>query len=102
MAKTIASASEKDDSSPTAPWVVGEAYFIRTVTMHHVGRLVWVGPQELVLEGASWVADSGRFHDALMKGKLNEVEPFPLPVIIGRNAIVDATRWTHPLPTKQV
>ncbi len=86
----------------TAPWVVGENYFIRTVTMYHVGKLVWVGQLELVLDSASWVADTGRFHSALAQGKFNEVEPFPSPVIIGRNAIIDATRWTLPLPTKQV
>ncbi len=28
------------------------------------GRLIGVYPQELLLESASWVADSGRFHDA--------------------------------------
>ena len=77
------------------PWVVGKSYFIRTVTMFLVGRLSAVFPGELVLEEAAWVADSGRFHDALKTGNLAEVEPFLAPVILGRGAIVDATEWSH-------
>jgi hypothetical protein len=84
-----------------SPWIVGEPYFIRTVTMHLVGRLVAVYDQELLLEDASWVADSGRWHDALITGKLNEVEPFPAAVVVGRGSIVDATVWSHALPTSQ-
>lgn len=84
----------------TAPWCVGQCYLIRTVTYHVLGRLAWVGPTELVLEDASWVADSGRWHEALAKGVLSEVEPAPAPgaAIVGRGAIVDAYPWHHPLP----
>ena len=82
----------------TAPWRVGTAYLIRTVTYHVVGRLVWVGPLELVLEDAAWVADSGRWNAALQSGQLSEVEPFPARVIVGRGSITDATEWTHLLP----
>ncbi len=81
-----------------APWVVGRAYFIRTVTMHVVGRLVSVCERELVLEDAAWVADSGRFNNALKTGALAEVEPFVDSVIVGRGSIVDATEWRHALP----
>jgi hypothetical protein len=80
------------------PWRVGECYIIRTVTYHLVGRLTWVGPVELVLEDAAWVADSGRWAEALRTGKLSEVEPFPAEVIVGRGSITDATAWPHPLP----
>ena len=84
------------------PWVVGKTYLIRTVTMIQTGRLVAVYDKELVLEDAAWVADTGRFYDALSKGTLNEVEPFPDgPVIVGRGAISDAAIWSHPLPRKQ-
>jgi hypothetical protein len=84
-----------------SPWKVGTAYLIRTVTMFVVGRLAWYGPQELVLTDAAWVADTGRFSDALASGHLSEVEPFPEAVIIGRGSIVDATVWTHALPLAQ-
>ena len=84
------------------PWVVGKTYLIRTVTMIQTGRLVAVYDKELVLEEAAWVADTGRFNDALSKGTLNEIEPFPDgPVIVGRGAICDAAIWSHPFPRKQ-
>jgi len=73
------------------PWVIGKNYLIRTVTMIQTGRLVAVTSQELVLEDAAWIADTGRFADALKTGKFNEVEPFPDgQVIVGRGAVVDA------------
>ena len=84
-----------------SPWVVGRCYFVRTVTYFVVGRLVAVYADELLFESASWVADTGRFHDAIKTGKLNEVEPFTDPVIVGRGAVVDATARRHELPTKQ-
>jgi hypothetical protein len=86
------------DATDTAPWRVGECYIIRTVTYHLVGRLIWVGPLELVLEDAAWVADSGRWSEALRTGKLSVVEPFLAAVIVGRGSITDATAWPHPLP----
>ena len=88
--------------SSSIPWVVGKCYFIRTVTMHTIGRLVSVGPHELVLEDAAWIADSGRWSEALANPSvLREVEPFLDPVIVGRGAIVDATEWRHDVPLKQ-
>lgn len=84
-----------------SPWKLDENYFIRTVTMHLVGKLVWISEKELVLSNASWVADSGRFHNALKDGSLEEVEPFVNDVIVGRGSIVDATVWGYTLPTMQ-
>lgn len=86
----------KDDqvtnSCPNHPWVVGKKYFIRTVTMHLTGELISVYQQELVLKDAAWIADSGRFNEALKDiNKCNEVEPFNDIVIIGRGSIIDAT-----------
>lgn len=87
------------------PFKIGKAYYIRTVTMHIIGKLEAVFPEELVVSQASWIADSGRFHDALKGGesKLKEVEPF-MPneeVIIGRGSIIDATVWVHEVPKNQ-
>ena len=74
-------------------WEIGEIYLIRTVTMIDTGRLVAVTDQELVLEDAACIADTGRFSDAIRKAEFNEVEPFPDgKVIIGRGAIVDAVK----------
>lgn len=77
-------------------WEIGKKYFIRTVTMHLAGELIKVTSQELVLKDAAWIADSGRFHEALKDiSSSNEVEPFCNPVIVGRGAIVDATEIPH-------
>jgi len=84
---------------PDHPYTIGQNYFIRTVTMYYVGTVVRVLPQELVLENAVWVADTGPFHEAMTTGKLLVVEPFGKgEVIIGRGAIVDASRWMHQAP----
>jgi hypothetical protein len=74
------------------PWEVGKCYLIRTVTMIQHGKLVEVTDKELVLVDASWIADTGRFHDFITgKSSPNEVEPFaPGPVIVNRGAIIDA------------
>ena len=75
------------------PWELGKIYLIRTVTMIDTGRLVRVTPQELVLEDAAWIADTGRFAQALDKAEFGEVEPFPSgEVIIGRGSIIDAVQ----------
>ena len=89
-------------NSNIAGWVLGKSYLIRTVTMIDVGRLVGISEHELVLEDASWVADTGRFSDALKSLKFNEVEPFPDGVvIIGRGSIVDAVPISGTLPRSQ-
>lgn len=80
-------AATRDDSA----WRIGKIYLIRTVTMIDTGRLVAVTPQELVLEDAAWIADTGRFADALEKAEFGEVEPFPAGrVVLGRGAVIDA------------
>lgn len=74
-----------------SPWVLGEVYLIRTVTMIDTGRLVAITKNELVLEDAAWIADTGRFSDALKSVDFDEIEPFPDGrVIIGRGSIIDA------------
>ena len=88
-------------SVETSFWVPGENYFIRTVTMHNVGELVSINDNEVHLRQASWIADSGRFHDALKTGKFEEIEPFVEDIIINRRAIIDATRFNHALPRIQ-
>ena len=78
-------------SEVTGPWEIGKNYLIRTVTMIDTGKLVAVGPQELVLESAAWIADTGRFAGALQTASFSEVEPFPEGrLILGRGSIIDA------------
>ena len=78
-----------------APWVLGKIYLIRTVTMIDTGILVAVTDKELVLEEAAWIADTGRFSDAIAKAEFSEVEPFPSGrVILNRSCVIDAVEIT--------
>jgi hypothetical protein len=81
-------------NTKTAPWQVGKNYFIRTVTHHYTGHLESVGPQELVLSKAAWIADDGKFSKALANETFSEVEMYPASskVIIGRGSILDAVQ----------
>jgi len=90
-----------NNNSQFCPWEIGKSYFIRTVTMHLIGKLKIVSDKEMVLTDASWIADSGRFHNALKSGSLDEIEPFVDDVIINRDSIIDATLWKHLLPNEQ-
>jgi hypothetical protein len=82
--------------------LIGKPVFVRTVTMHYTGRLKAVYSQELVITDAAWVADSGRFSDALKTGSLNEVEPYPDgSVVVGRGGVTDVSAWHYGLPRVQ-
>ena len=85
----------------THSFAVGTKYLIRTVTMYYTGKLTAVTDTDLVLSCAAWIADTGRFHDALKTGIVNEVEPFVHDVIIPRAVVIDATQWDHVLPEVQ-
>ena len=87
------------------PFQIGKNYFIRTVTMSHVGKLEAVYDDMLVLSSASWIADSGRLSDAMNSGleslSSSEIEPFVNDLIVARGALVDMTIYNFPLPTKK-
>ena len=74
------------------PYKIGGMYQIRSVTHIVTGRVVSVGPQEIVLVDAAWVADTGRYMNAVATGDYAEVEPYPdgALVIVGRAAVVDS------------
>lgn len=85
------------EAASPAPWVLGANYQIRTVTMTLTGMLHYVGDKELVLHDAAWIADTGRFAQAVADPKAesySEVEPFPAgkSVIVGRGSIIDAVQ----------
>lgn len=83
------------------PWEVGKNYFLRTVTYHFTGKLVAVHHHELVFDDAAWIADDGRFADAMKTGSFSEVEPYPGQIIVGRGTVIDAMQITFPLPRSQ-
>ena len=80
--------------------LVGNSYFFRTVTYHMVGKVVAQFGQVVELDDASWVADSGRFMQAIKEGQLNEVEPVG-KAFVNLKSVTDFFPWNHPLPTEQ-
>jgi len=80
--------------------MVGKNFFFRTVTYHLVGRVEKIMGSFLELSDASWVADSGRFMDAIKDGKLKEVEPVGQGWI-NLSATTDFFPWKHSLPNEQ-
>jgi len=81
----------KKTATKKAGFVIGKIYLLQTVTLYFTGRLVAVNATELIIEDAAWIADTGRFADALKSLSFSEVEPFPEGhVIIGRGALICA------------
>jgi len=85
--------SEYDD-------LVGKKFFFRGVTYHLVGYVNKRVGKFLQLNNASWVADSGRFMQAIGEGNLSEVEPVGI-AFINLDAVVDFFPWKHDLPREQ-
>lgn len=88
------------DAKPI-PFEIGGKYFIRTVTYFATGEIVAIHGDFLELGTAAWVADTGRFRQAIMDGILDEVEPVEVPMYINMNSITDAFVWGHALPVTQ-
>lgn len=78
----------------------GEQVIVRTVTFYYTGKVVGTSDKWLALTDAAWIANTGRWSEALSKGKLDEVEPYPDGdvVLIGLGAIIDIAPWKHALP----
>ena len=77
------------------PFEIGKKYLIRTVTMIQTGMIKAVRGKFLVLEQAAWIADTGRFSEALEdQEKMKEVEPFKNDAIVNMDTIIDATEIT--------
>jgi len=64
------------------------------------GKVKKVIGQILELEDAAWIADSGRFMQAIVDGKLNEVEPVGT-AFLNLATCVDFFPWKHDLPKTQ-
>ena len=81
--------------------LIGHKFYIRTVTYHMTGRIINIIGTFLVMEDSAWVAESGRFMQAIKDGVLNEVEPSG-PAFINIDSITDMFPWVHDLPNKQI
>jgi len=72
-------------------YLLNRSVMITTVTMIYTGKLVAIFPGELHLAEAAWIADTGRFSQAVKSAGFNEVEPFDDEVrVVGRGAIIGA------------
>ncbi len=80
--------------------LIGGKYYFRTVTYHTIGEVKKIVGRFAYLKGASWIADSGRFMNAIKDGTLNEVEPVG-DAFVNLDTVVDFFPWTHKLPTSQ-
>ena len=80
------------------PFEVGQSYFIRTATYHCTGRVKAIQSHFLILEDAAWIADSGRFNEAINDGKLSEVEPVNVEMGVNIDSIIDYFEWKYKLP----
>lgn len=90
------------ESYPVWPQqLIGNAYFFRTVTYHLVGRVVGVFNEKfLILEDATWVAESGRFADCIKSGDINEAEPVG-QAFVNLDSCTDFFPWQHSLDIGQ-
>lgn len=86
-----------------SPFIIGENYLIRTVTMIYTGKLTKVYNKELVIIDAAWIPETERWADCVKDGKFKEVEPYPdgSEVILNKEAILDITRVYWKLPRSQ-
>lgn len=80
--------------------MIGQNFYFRTVTFHLVGKVKKILGNFVELEESSWVADSGRFQQALSEGSLDEVELCGQG-FVNMEAVTDFYPWKHDLPDKQ-
>ena len=88
-------------SKAQAPIEVGKAYLFRTVTHIELGQVESVHGDFVKLVKASWIADTGRYHDCLKHGELNEVEPYPDYTVVHLSSLINFAPWNHALPLEQ-
>jgi hypothetical protein len=90
-----------EGASVKHPYKVGEKLFVQTVTSYWTGRVSEVCGDFITLEDAAWIADTGRFSQAVNDGKLGEVEPVDVPVRLNTGSFVNSAMWKHVLPREQ-
>lgn len=81
--------------------LVGGKFYFRTVTFHLTGEVKKIVGRFAYLKNAAWIADSGRFMEAIKDGTLKEVEPVG-DAFVNLDTVTDFFPWKHDLPTKQI
>ena len=80
--------------------MIGGKFYFRTVTYHLTGEVTKIVGRFAYLKNAAWIADSGRFMQAIQDGVLNEVEPVG-EAFVNLDSVVDFFPWKHKLPVSQ-
>jgi hypothetical protein len=80
------------------PFAVGDYILVRTVTMIQIGKVEEIDSAGIVLSDTGWVADTGRFHECLSNGSLEEFERAPAWCYVNRGSVVDIFPWPHKVP----
>lgn len=88
------------DTSHVLSKLIGKNVFMRSVTHHYTGKLIYIKDGFLTIVDAAWIADDGRFNEAMKTGEFSEVEPYPdgLPIHIPLSSLNDIHEWKFPLP----
>jgi len=97
-----------------SPYRVGKKYVFRTVTQCVIGEITAIVGTFAVLKHASWIADTGRYHNFFKSGAtaqdLTEIEPYPdcedeefgvYSCTVNLASLTDAGPWQHDLPRNQ-
>ena len=102
-AKKSTTVKKQKNAAHLSPLRMGNNVLIRTVTTYEIGKVVSLTKDEVVLADASWVAHTGRLHNAMVSGfdSNAEVEPYNGSISIKQGAIVTTLNWKHGLPTDQ-
>ncbi len=89
--------------APGSAYVVGRNYLFRTVTHIVTGKLLRIHSDGLIVTDAAWIADTGRYAQAVATGSFSEVEPYPdgAEVVINATAMIDAVEINGALPRSQ-
>jgi hypothetical protein len=80
--------------------LVGKTLFLRTVTYHIIGKVEKLIGKIVFLSQAIWVADSGRFMQAIKGGELNEYEEMG-DWFVNLDTVTDFGFWKHNIPKGQ-
>lgn len=68
---------------------LGKKVFIRTVTNFYTGKVEKTTRTTMTLSTAAWIADTGRFSNAVKTGDFSEVEPYIEPIKINIQSFED-------------
>lgn len=78
--------------SESAMLEIGKIYLVQTATgFWMAGKVSLETSTYYVLEKAAWIADTGRFHQAVKLSEFSEVEPLARDLLLTKQSIVMAT-----------